>query len=78
MDNIYQRVRNRTSDGLIKLEKEMRGNARELYYQKKTDLYSMMKDKKKNDEENVEKLIKKTQVPINFLKKQEEELKKLC
>ena len=47
MDNIYQRVRHRTNDGIHKLDKELKKNARQLYYEKKTDLYSMLKDKKK-------------------------------
>jgi hypothetical protein len=47
MDNIFQRVRHRTNDGIIKLDKELKTNARQLYYEKKTDLYSMMKEKKR-------------------------------
>ena len=60
MDNIYQRVRHRTNDSIHKLDKELKQNARQLYYEKKTDLYTMLKDKKKQDELNIEELSKKT------------------
>lgn len=60
MDNIYQRVRYRTNDGITKLDKELRRDAKQLYYEKKSDLYSMMKEKKRIDEQSLEDLIKKT------------------
>ena len=60
MDNIYQRVRHRTNDGIQKLDKELKNNARELYYDKKSDLYTMLKQKKKLEEFNLEQLFKKT------------------
>ena len=37
-----------------------------------------MKEKKKLDDLNVEKLIKKTTVRVNILQKQEDDLKQLC
>ena len=58
MDNIYQRVRHKTKDSIVKLEGILRPKAEELYYEKKADLYSLMKEKRKIDEFNVEKLIK--------------------
>jgi len=45
MDNIYQRVRHKTSDGLLKVENILKEKASELFYEKRADLYSLMKEK---------------------------------
>jgi hypothetical protein len=50
MDNIFNKVRHKTNDGIIKLDKELKTNARQLYYEKKADLYTMLKEKKRVDE----------------------------
>ena len=42
MDKIYQKIRYKTNDGLTKLENLMKEQAHDLYYEKKTDLYSLM------------------------------------
>lgn len=63
-------MRNKTNDGIVRLDRELKTNARQLYYEKKADLYSMMKEKKRLDEINIEELLKKTQIPVNFNKKQ--------
>ena len=47
MDLIYQRVRNKTNEGLKKLEPLMKKQVHSLYYQKKADMYLLMKEKKK-------------------------------
>jgi urease gamma subunit len=47
MDLIYSRVRNRTNDGLTKLESLMKPQAHALYYDKKAELYSLLQEKKK-------------------------------
>lgn len=70
MDQIYQRVRNRTNDGLTKLEPLMKKQAYPLYYEKKPNLYTLMKEKKKQDELDIEKFYQKNQVPVNAIKKE--------
>lgn len=77
MDNIYHKVRHRTNDGLAKIESLMKQHAHALYFDKKTELYTLMKEKKKLDDLNIERLLNKTSVPINFMKEQEDELKGL-
>lgn len=47
MDSIYQRVRNKTNDSLCKLDEMLHSQAKELYYEKKADVYQLLKDKKK-------------------------------
>lgn len=78
LDNIYHKVKNKTNDGINKLENFMKTQANHLYYQKKADLYSLMQMKKKQDDLDIVKLEKKTKVPINLLKREEEELKRIC
>lgn len=38
----------------MRLDKELKANARQLYYEKKTDLYTMMKEKRRLEEFNIE------------------------
>jgi hypothetical protein len=42
MDNIYLRVRNRTNDGLTKVENMLKEQAEEYFYEKSYDLYSVV------------------------------------
>lgn len=60
MDTIYQRVRNKTNDGLLKIEPIIKNQAHALYYEKKADLYTLLKEKKRQDDMSVERLYKKT------------------
>lgn len=78
LDNIYHRAKNKTNDGLSKLESIMKTQCNNLYYQKKSDLYSLMQLKKKQEELDIVRLEKKTIVPINVIKREEEELKRIC
>jgi len=60
MDGIYQRMRHKTKDNIIKLDPILKQKTEELYYERKADLYSLMKEKRRQDDYNVEKLIEKT------------------
>lgn len=78
MDLIYQKVRHKTKDSIVKLDPILKSHTSELYYKRKADVYSLLKDMKRKDEANIEKLIEKTQVTENPMKRQEEEIKHLC
>ena len=67
MDHIHERMRNRAEEGLTKLEPIIRKQLHSLYYDKKANLYTLTQEKKRIDDMNVEKLMKKTQVPTNLL-----------
>lgn len=56
----------------------MKKQTHSLYYDKKSELYTLMKDKKRQDELSLERLEKKTRVPINLIKKEQEDIKRLC
>ncbi len=45
MDGIYQRMRHKTKDNIIKLDPILKQKTEELYYERKADLYSLMKEK---------------------------------
>ena len=77
MDHIHERMRNRADEGLAKLEPIIRKNLHSLYYEKKITLYTLTQEKKRLEDLNVERLIKKTMVPTNLLTQQEEEVKAL-
>jgi hypothetical protein len=77
MDHIHERMKNRAEEGLAKLEPIIRKNLHSLYYEKKVNLYTLTQEKKRLEELNVERLIKKTMVPTNLLTQQEEEVKAL-
>jgi hypothetical protein len=77
MDHIHERMRNRTEEGLTKLEPIIRKNLHSLYYDKKANLYSLTQEKKRIDDLNIERLIKKTMVPTNLLTQQEDEVRAL-
>lgn len=67
MDHIHERMRTRAEEGLTKLEPLIKKQLHALYFDKKANLYTLTQEKKKADELNVEKLIQKTQVPVNVL-----------
>lgn len=77
MDHIHERMRNRANEGLVKLEPIIRKQLHSLYYERKVNLYTLTQEKKRIDDMNVEKLMKKTQVPINLMTQQEEEIRSL-
>ncbi len=70
MDLIYHKVRNKTKDSIVKLEPILKSHTSELYYHRKADVYSLLKDMKRKDDANIEKLIEKTQVTENPVLKQ--------
>ena len=45
MDKIYKKVRNRTNEGIIKLEAYIKPQVHSLFYDKKADIYTLMKEK---------------------------------
>jgi hypothetical protein len=67
MDIIYQRMRKRTNEGLTKLEPSMKKQANSLFYDKKADIYTLLKEQKRQDELDLQKLERKTHVPLNAL-----------
>lgn len=77
MDHIHERMRYRADEGLAKLEPIIRKNLHSLYYEKKITIYTLMQEKKRLEDLNVERLIKKTMVPTNMLSQQEEEVRAL-
>lgn len=50
MDHIHERMRARADEGLIKLEPLIKKQLNTLYYEKKTNLYALTKDKKHMDD----------------------------
>ncbi|CDW81687.1 UNKNOWN [Stylonychia lemnae] len=78
MDGIYQKVRNKTNENLHKLDGMLHIQAKELYYDKKADIYQLLKDKKKADEDDIQKFLEMNQVPINYRQEQEQEIKRIC
>jgi hypothetical protein len=54
-------------DGLGKLEPLIKKQLHSLYYDRKVNMYQLTQEKRKLDEMNVEKLFKKTLVPVNLM-----------
>ena len=77
MDMIHEKMRYRAEEGLIKLEPLIKKQLHSLYNEKKPNIYSLTQEKKRHDEANIERLIKKTQVPTNRFNFQDEELQRL-
>eukprot|EP00347_Sterkiella_histriomuscorum_P021422 403334032 len=85
MDSIYQRVRNKTNDSLIKVDGLLHSQARQLYYEKKADIYQLLKDQKRQDELSLQKYLDKTNKEkngglgaMNWRDIQELKLRKIC
>jgi hypothetical protein len=64
-------------DGLNRLEPLIKKQLHSLYYDRKVNVYQLTKEKRKLDDLNIERLYKKTQVPINLMTQEEENLKKV-
>ncbi len=75
IDLIHENLRKKTEDGLDKCEPLIKKQLHSLYYDRKANLYILNKEKRKLDDLNVERLIRKTLVPVNLLTQEEEELK---
>jgi D-ribose pyranose/furanose isomerase RbsD len=77
MDLIHEQMRKKTENGLVKIEPLIKKQLKSLYYDRKISMYLLNKEKKIQDNKDLEKLIKKTQKPVNSQSLEEEELKKL-
>ena len=77
MDLIHERMRTKTDEGLNKLEPLIKKNLHSLYYDRKINVYMLSQEKKRLDDLNVERLFKKTQVSVNLMTQEEEEIKKI-
>ncbi len=64
---IHERLRGKMDDGLGKLEPLIKKQLHSLYYDRKVNMYQLTQEKRKLDEMNVEKLFKKTLVPVNLM-----------
>ena len=78
MDMIHERMRERTKEGLQRLEPLIKKQIHSLYYEKKPNIYILTQEKQRMDDLNVERLLKKTQMPVNLLTQEEEEIKKIA
>ncbi len=47
MDGIFSRVRHKTKDSILKVDNILKSKPEELYYEKKLDLYTLLKEKKR-------------------------------
>ena len=77
IDLIHERLRGKLDEGLVRLEPLIKKQLHSLYYDRKVNVYQLMQEKRKQDDLNIEKLFKKTQVPINLMTYEEENLKKV-
>ena len=77
MDYIHERMRNRVDEGLTKLEPLIKKQLHSLYFEKKPNLYTLAEEKRRLDKLDLEKLDKKTKVPVNLLTLQEKEIKNI-
>ncbi len=60
MDSIYHKVRSKTNEGLVKIDDILKKQAHNLYFEWKADLHVLLKEKKKQEEINIETYMKKT------------------
>ena len=62
LDSIYDKMRKKTNDSIAAVEPLIRKQAKSLYYNKKINLTNLEWEKKELDDQNVERLILKTQI----------------
>ncbi len=67
MDLIHDNMKKKTENGLMKVEPLIKKQLRSLYYDRKVSLYTLAKEKKIKDDRDLERLLGKTQKPVNPL-----------
>jgi hypothetical protein len=60
MDHIYDHMRQKTEDNLLRLEPLIKRQLNSLYYERKVSLYMLTKERKKQEAQDVERMLQKT------------------
>lgn len=67
MDNIYKRNYKKINNHIQKLEPDMRPHAHNLFFNKKVEVHQMIKDHNAQEHKNINRMLRKTEVPVNHL-----------